>query len=173
MSDIAVRPDPQAVPPMGLPPGDPTFEGFQWFVQYSMAVPTVSMPDQPYLQVAYDQAINLAYDGLMGVPSQPTTPSIYAFAVYNLGCALLLEFAMDDPTSSSTFWSDLRTKLGLNSSTFGIIAAAADQGTSDSLYIPEVIKGMTLLDLQLSKSPWGQKYLMFAGEWGSIWGITF
>lgn len=175
MNNAVATRTPRDVPPMGLPPGGPTFAGFQWFIQYSMGVPLPSMPTPDYLQVAYDQAINLAYVGLQSVPSQPTTPSIYAFAVYNLGCALLLQFAMDDPTAQPplTFWSDLRNKLGLNNFTYGMITAAADQGTSDSLYIPDIIKGMTLLDLQLAKSPWGQQYLMFAGEWGSIWGITF
>jgi hypothetical protein len=175
MSDVAVRSNPRAVPPFGLPPGDPTFAGFQWFVQYSMGIPLSSMPTPDYLQVAYDQAINLAYIGLAGVPSQPTTPSIYAFGVYNLGCAILLQFAQDDPAAQppSTYWNDLRTRLGINNFVYGLITAAADQGTSDSLFIPDVIKSMTLWDLQLAKSPWGQQYLMFAGEWGSIWGITF
>jgi hypothetical protein len=63
--------------------------------------------------------------------------------------------------------------LGLNSFAFGMITSAADQGTAESMYIPEAIKGMTLMDLQLAKSPWGRKYLMIAGQWGSIWGITY
>lgn len=160
---------------MGLPAGDPTFEGFQWFVQYMMGVPTDAMPDQPYLQIGYDQAINLAYYMLEFVPSQPTTPSIYAFAVYNLGAAILLNYALDNPDASppdNTFWSDLREALGLNSATMGIITAAADQGTSDSLYIPDTIKNMTLMDLQLAKSPWGLQYLSIVGQWGTIWGLT-
>jgi hypothetical protein len=168
------KPTPKSASAMGLPPNAPTFAGFQWFVQYSMGVPTNEIPTTDYLQVAYDQAINLAYWGLASVPSQPTTPSLYAFAVYNLGCAILLEYAQDDPNADpiSTFWNDLRNKLGINSATFGIINSAADQGTSESMYIPDVIKGMTLLDLQLMKSPWGRKYLMIAGEWGAIWGLT-
>lgn len=174
MSDVVVIPDPTAVPPVGLPAGDPTFAGFQWFVANIMAVPGTSMPDDSWLQVAYDQSINLTYWALATVPSQPTTPSIYAFAVYNLGCAFLLEFAQDDPSNpEDTFWNDLRQKLGLNSMSFGLITSAHDQGTGESTYIPEQIKGMTLMDLQLAKSPWGQKYLMIAGQWGSIWGITF
>jgi hypothetical protein len=159
---------------MGLPAGDPTFAGFQWFVANIMAVPSGSMPDDTWLQVAYDEALNLTYYGLATVPSQPTTPSIYAFAVYNLGCALLLEFAQDDPnaTPPGTYWSDLRTKLGINNATYGMVNSAADQGTSESMYIPEVIKGMTLFDLQLMKSPWGRTFLMISGEWGTIWGLT-
>ena len=173
MSDVTVIPNPSAVPPIGLPAGDPTFAGFQWFVSTIMGVPGSSMPPNDWLQIAYDEAVNLTYWALDCVPSQPTTPSIYAFAVYNLGCALLLEFAQDDPSSNNTFWSDLRNKLGLNSFAFGLITSAADQGTSESTYIPDQIKGMTLMDLQLAKSPWGRKYLMIAGQWGYIWGITF
>lgn len=173
MSDVVVIP--QDIPPAtGMPAGAPTFAGFQWFVANIMAVPDSSMPDDSWLQVAYDQAINLCYWALATVPSQPTTPSIYAFAVYNLGCAFLLQFAQDDPDNpENTYWADLRQKLGLNSMNLGIITSAADQGTSESTFIPDQIKGMTLMDLQLAKSPWGMQYLMIAGEWGSIWGITF
>lgn len=174
MSDVGIRHTPRDVPPMGLPPGGPTFAGFQWFVSNIMAVPTGSVPPDDWLQVAYDEAANLAYWALATVPSQPNSPSIYAFAVYNLGCALLLDFAQDDPTADppTTFWNDLRTKLGIDSFTFGLINSAADQGTSQSSYIPDQIKGMTLMDLQLAKSPWGRQYLMIAGQWGAIWGIT-
>jgi hypothetical protein len=173
MTDI-VTIDPKTLPPVGLPAGDPTFAGFQWFVATIMAVPSVSVPPDDWLQIAYDEAINLTYYGLCTVPSQPTTPSIYAFAVYNLWCAFLLEFAQDDTTTNppQTFWTTLRNQLGVNSFSAGLITSAADQGTADSMYIPEQIKGMTLMDLQLAKSPWGRKYLMIAGQWGSIWGLT-
>jgi hypothetical protein len=174
MSVAVQATQPRTVPEMGLPPGDPTYEGFQWFVANIMNVPFPSIPDNSWLQVAYDQSINLAYWGLQTVPSQPTSPSIYAFAVYNLGCAFLLEFAQDDPTVQppQTFWTDLRNNLNINSFMFGLVNAAADQGTSQSSYIPEQIQGMTLMDLQLAKSPWGRAYLMFAGQWGAIWGLT-
>jgi hypothetical protein len=192
MNDVIVRPDSTTVTPVGLPGGGPTFAGFKWFVQHMMGVPAASVPDDSYLQVAYDQAVALTYWGLATIPTPnsgfpwienpimppplpPGTPSIYAIAVYNLGCAFLLEFAQDDPDAvpPNTFWADLRQSLGLNSFNFGLITSAADQGTSENTYIPEQIKGMTLMDLQLAKSPWGRKYLMIAGQWGNIWGITF
>jgi hypothetical protein len=161
-------------PVLGLPPGDPTFAGFQWFVANMMGVPTAEIPDVTVLQACYDESLNLAYWGLETVPSQPTTPSIYAFAVYNLAAHIMVEMAWDDPNVQppSTYWTDLRNKLGLNSFSFGLVNSAADQGTSESSYIPDQIKGMTLMDLQLAKTPWGRKYLMFAGQWGAIWGIT-
>jgi hypothetical protein len=160
-------------PVLGLPPGDPTFAGFQWFVANMAGIPASEIPDVTVLQACYDQAINLAYWGLETVPSQSTSPSIYAFAVYNLATDILVEIAWDDPNGTSTYWTDLRNKLGLNSMNFGIITSATDQGTSESTFIPDQIKGMTLMDLQLAKTPWGRRYLMFAGQWGAIWGITF
>lgn len=163
-------------PVTGLPSGGPTFEGYLWFVSAKMGIPSEVMPSQAALQVAYDQALNLAYVGLASIPSQPTTPNLYAFAVYNLACAIMLECAFDDPNLPepyNTYWEDLRNKLGLNSFTYGLVNSAADQGTSESMYIPDIIKNMTLLDLQLAKSPWGRMYLMIAGEWGSLWGITY
>lgn len=174
MSVVHLQSVPKTIPPYGLPAGDPTFAGFQWFVAHIMAVPSGSIPDSSWLQVAYDEAVNLAYYGLQSVPSQSTTPSIYAFAVYNLGCALLLEFAPDDPnaTPPGTFWTNLRQSLGITNATYGMVNSAADQGTSESMYIPDVIKGMTLFDLQLMKSPWGRTFLMISGEWGTIWGLT-
>ena len=175
MSDVTVIPNPSALPPVGLPPGDPTFSGFQWFVSTIMGVPGASMPPSDWLQIAYDEAVNLTYWALDTVPSQPTTPSIYAFAVYNLGCALLLEYAQDDQTTvpPGTFWTNLRNSLNINAFSFGLITSASDQGTAESMYIPNAIKNMTLMDLQLAKSPWGRKYLMIIGQWGYVWGITY
>jgi hypothetical protein len=184
MTNQSAAVNPTVLPPIGLPAGAPTFAGFKWFVANIMGVPFPSIPPDDWLAVAYDQSVALTYWALATIPTPDlvysytgaplNTPSIYAFAVYNLGCAFLLEFAQDDPTADppQTFWTDLRNRLGLNSFSFGLITSAADQGTSESTYIPDQIKGMTLMDLQLAKSPWGRKYLMIAGQWGAIWGLT-
>jgi hypothetical protein len=166
---------PKTAPVYGLPDGDPTFAGFQWFVANSMGVPPEAIPDDSFLQAAYAQAVNIAYTALATVPYVPGTPNLYAIAVYNLAAAMLLWGAIDNPDAPppyNTFWTDLRTKLGIYSMSYGLVNSAADQGTSESMYIPEFIKGMNLLNLQLMKSPWGQMYLMIAGEWGTIWGLT-
>lgn len=166
--NVALQPSPRSV--TGLPAGSPTYDGFVWFVQNTMNVPPADMPSDASLQIAYDQSLNLAYLGLETIPSQITSPSIYAYAVYNLGAAFLLDLAQDNP--NSTYWTDLRNKLGINNLLYGFINSAADQGTSEGTYILDQFKGMTLLDLQLMKSPWGRAYLMFSGQWGSIWGLT-
>ncbi len=150
---------------------DPTYEGFLQWVQTLMGVPVNQIPDDATLQAAYDEALNLAYINLVLIPSQPTSPSIYALAVYNLAGAILMEIAVDNP--DSTFWEDLRSKFGINSFTPGLINSAHDQHTGEGMSIPpSLINGLTLLDLQLLKTPWGRRYLMFAGQWGTIWGLT-
>jgi hypothetical protein len=149
-----------------IPAGGPTYDGFVAWVNAMMAIPTDYVPDDATLQAAYDEALNLTYYALACVPSQPDSPTIYALAVYNLGGAILLEIAQ------GAYWDDLRNRYGLGSMTWGIPTGAADQGTSTTLMVPWQLQGMTLMDLQLAKSPWGRRYLMFAGQWGAIWGLT-
>lgn len=151
---------------------DPTYAGFLVWVQTLMGVPVDQMPDDATLQAAYDEALNLAYYQLAGIPCQPApSPTIYALAVYNLAGAILMEIAIDNP--DSTFWEDLRTKFGINSFVPGLINQAHDQHTGEGMSIPpQLLNGLTLFDLQLLKTPWGRRYLMFAGQWGTIWGLT-
>jgi hypothetical protein len=115
-------------------------------------------------------------------PIQPTpspyewkTMSIYAIAVYNLGGAFLCEIAQDDPSLPpplNTYWADLRTKLNLNSFNYGMVTSASDQGTSAGQQIPSQIADMSMFNLWLMKTPWGRMYLMLAGQWGNIWGLS-
>jgi hypothetical protein len=150
---------------------DPTFAGFKQWVQTLMGVPVDQIPNDDTLQAAYDEALNLAYYLLAAIPSQPTSPSIYALAVYNLAGSILMEIAVDNP--NSTFWEDLRNKFGINSFTPGLINSAHDQHTGEGMVIPpSLLNGLTLFNLQLLKTPWGRRYLMFAGQWGTIWGLT-
>jgi hypothetical protein len=161
---------PRAGPPLVIPPGDPTFDGFKAWVQAVMGVPNVSLPDDTTLQIAYDQAINLAYLGFQSIPSQSTSLTIYAQAVYNLGGAMLVEFAVDNPNSS--YWQDLRNRMGIYNFTGGLTNSAYDQGTGEGMYILPIFSGLTLGNLQLLKTPWGRAYLALAGQWGTIWGLT-
>jgi hypothetical protein len=169
---------------------DPTVEGFTNWVYLVMAVPQSVLPiDSIYLQMAYDEALNLTYGGLQMVPNLSTlppapapppnqSPSIYAVAVYNLGGHILVTTAEDDPNAvppppnAPTFWSDLRTKLGLNVLSYGFVSSASDQGTSASQQIPTQIADMTLMGLDLLKTPWGRRYMQIVGQWGTLWGIS-
>jgi hypothetical protein len=150
---------------------DPNITDFETFVSDVMQVPPASMPSAWAMQWCFDNALNITLDDLQTIASQPTTPTIFCQAVYNLGGAFLCDFAQDDPPQ--TYWTDLRKNLGINSFSPGVIQSASDQGTSSSLMIPDFMKGLTLMDMQLLKTPWGRAYLMIAQAWGSVWGITY
>lgn len=156
--------------PTPIPPGGPTFDGFKAWVAAVMQVPGAAMPSDDLLQIVYDSALNLAYLGLATIPSQSTSLSIYAQAVYNLGGSILIEYAIDNPNSS--YWQDLRNKFGIYNFTGGLTNQAHDQGTGEGLYILPQLAGLTLWGLQLLKTPWGRAYLMIAGQWGPLWGLT-
>jgi hypothetical protein len=173
--DIVLDPNspvstPKAGPPLVIPPGGPTFDGFKAWVQAVMGVQSTFVPDDTTLQVAYDQALNLAYLQLANIPSQSTSMSIYAQAVYNLGGHYLVEFAIDNP--NSTFWTDMRNKFGIYNFTGGITNEAHDQGTGEGIYVLPIFAGLTMMGLQFLKTPWGRAYLAIAGQWGPIWGLT-
>ena len=160
-------------PMVVVPPaeGGPTYDGFLQWVENVMQVPGEAWPPTDAIfQTVYCQALNLAYDGLATVPSNCTWTSVYAQAVYNLGGAILVEYAQDNP--NSTYWQDLRNKLNINSFIPGFINQAHDQVTGEGTYILKQLEYLTLWGLQLIKTPWGRAYLAFAGQWGPIWGLT-
>ncbi len=149
---------------------EPTFEGFKVWVATVMGVTSDNMPSDALLQTVYDFSLNWVLDLLRLVPSQPTSASLYASAVYNLGGHFLVLYAMDTPPS--TFWQDLRNRYQIGSMKVGLIQSASDQGSSTSYMIPEQLQNMTLADLMMMQTPWGQAYLMIASGWGNVWGIT-
>jgi hypothetical protein len=108
------------------------------------------------------------------------SPSIYAIAVYNFGGHTLVQIAQDPvpplpppPDNAGTFWSDLRTKLGMNNFAVGIVQSTSDQGTSTSMMIPRAFQDASLMTLMLMKTPWGMMYLSIVGQWGeNVWGLS-
>lgn len=148
----------------------PNFTDFQAWVANMMGVPADAMPDVATLQMAYDESLNLALPDLATIPCQPGTPSIYALAVYNLAASILVDIVQDVPPS--TFWSDLRNRFNVTMFSFAIVTGAADQGTSKSSIVPNFIQSMGPMDLWMMQTPWGRQYMMIAGAWGSIWGIS-
>jgi hypothetical protein len=162
-----------------VPIQDPTLAGFTAWVYAVMGVPqSVLPPDSIYLQLAYDTSVNLVYTGLKCVPNTsqgtPQSPSIYSICVYNLGGHILCSIAQDDPNADppSTFWADLRDKLNMNVLSYGMVTSASDQGTSAGQQIPDQIANLTLMGLDMMKTPWGRMYVMIAGQWGTLWGIS-
>lgn len=97
-------------------------------------------------------------------------PNIYELAVYNLGGDNLINFAPDQV--GQTFFRDARKSYQINSFVAGVISATADEGTSESMTVPDALKGLTLANLQNLKTPWGRQYLAFAMQFGTLWGMS-
>ena len=60
----------------------------------------------------------------------------------------------------------------MNVLSYGMVTSASDQGTSAGQQIPDQIANLTLMGLDMMKTPWGRMYLMIAGQWGTLWGIS-
>lgn len=120
----------------------------------------------PYLQWAFTYGDNNA------LSPPPTIPAIsYVLAVYNLAMHQLLKIGQD--LSGQTFFSAQRTAYKLLSFIAGPVVSSADQATSNTLLAPDFLKGMTMADLDLLKTPWGQQYLMYAQAYGpNIVGVS-
>lgn len=154
-----------------------TLAGYLDFIRNYMQIPTSALPDSspavlmtlaiseevvnPALRaVASPCYSTLGYDG----------PNIYELCVYNLGGDNLINFAPDVP--GGTYFAKLRAQYGCNSFVAGVISSSADEGTSESLTVPDALKGLTLANLQNLRTPYGRTYLAFAMQYGTLWGIS-
>lgn len=144
----------------------PTLAGFLNFIANTMGIGSnVLDPTNPAIAMAFNVALAIVSTQLCAVPL------VYELAVYNLAGDRLVNYAQDVP--GSTFFTDLRNKFGLNTPFLaGLPEAAADQGTSASLVVPDFMKSLTIADLQKLRTPWGATYLGFAQEVGPLWGIS-
>lgn len=147
-----------------------------------MGVPVQALPDDSiYIEMSYWWAETLCNDNLFIVgnaqmPPPQTLPTIRAYAVYNLAGATMVQIAQDDPNAPppwNTYWADLRSQMGLNGFTAGVIQSSADQGTSASYKVSSFFDNLTPGELDLIKTPWGRQYLTIASWYGpTIWGLT-
>ena len=150
----------------------PSLTGYLTFIRDVMGISTAALPDaNTAIAMTYNLSVNLVNPALQSVPNADSTqPSVYAVAVYNLGGDFLVNFAQD--TAPSMYFTTLRTQLGLNSFTAGVINSSSDEGTSQSMSTPKAFDELTISDLQRLKTPWGRTYLGIAQAYGSLWGLT-
>lgn len=144
----------------------PTLAGFIQFIQNQAQIPSVALPPND-IQITY--AFNVAVD-LVLYDLAVVSPTIYMLAVYNLGVSNLITWAIDQP--GQTYFTDLRKDLNINGFVAGVISSSADETTSESLMVPDVMKNLTFMNLQNLKDPFGRAYLGLVGDWGPIWGIS-
>ncbi len=152
---------------------DPTLPGFLNFVATVMAIPAAALPPtSPFPPMAFNTAQSIVNTALQIVPNyDPTQPTIYALATYNLAGAILLGIAPDQP--GATYFADMWKAYGGNAFVPGVLSSTSDEGTSSSYAVSQALQNVTLGDLQLLKTPWGRAYLALAQDVGlSAWGLS-
>lgn len=145
----------------------PTLEGFTEFLRGVVGVPLAALPaDSPWIEISYCAAVEVVNEYLA-----VAGPNIYTQAVYNLGAHELISWTPDQPGMS--YFRNLRTQFGIGTAlALGVVQAAYDNGTGDTLAVIEAAKNFTIADLLYLRTPYGQQYMALAMRFGSLWGLT-
>lgn len=170
---------------------EPTLAGFQQFVISAMGISTTVLPSSSnVITMVYNIATATVAQVLSCFgftdPWTGQQSSLYAVAVYNYAGALLLQYAQDLPDAPIVpgskndqnpnglpFFAWTRQQFNLNGYVGGTIQSATDQGTSQSMVVPEAAETFTLENLELVKTPYGRTYLGIAQKLGpSLFGMT-
>ena len=170
-------------------PSTPNLVDFTTYIETSVQIPTAALPtNDPFIGYAFDIALATCISGptWCGIPGSTTAgPSalgvLYPLAVYNLGVATLFQITPDQP--GQTYFADARSSavsanfpsggFGLNQVSTGLVVSSSDEGTSATLVAPTWAANLTIGQLQLMKTYWGQSYLDYAQKYGpNIWGVT-
>lgn len=118
--------------------------------------------------------ITLTFDVSMAIVNQvlnAASPLLYTQAVYNLAMDRLINFAPDE--QGQQFFQALREKSKLTSFAPGVVSSTGDNGTNTSLMNLDVMKNLTLGQLQNMKTGYGRQYLSIAQMYGpTIWGVS-
>jgi hypothetical protein len=97
--------------------------------------------------------------------------ALFQLAVYNFGLDRLMNYAQDVP--NQTYFKDRRADYRIYNLNAGLPAEVSDQGSSTGLVNPEFMEKLTLQDLQMTKTPWGRRYIEIAQAFGPVvWGVT-
>lgn len=145
----------------------PSQADYLLFIRQHMQIGPAYLPDSSlWITASFSMAQETVYLALANASAL-----IYTLAIYNLAADRLLHFATDLP--GQTKFEELRKALNLNGFASGMISSSSDQGTSQSMMVPEWAQMMTLGDLNLTRTSFGRQYLEFAQNAGStIWGLS-
>lgn len=145
----------------------PTLAGFNSFLQSPVGLTGQALTDaQAVSETAFCMAMETVNTFICAA-----APMLYVQAVYNLAADIVFNIALD--TAPSTYFQTARQTWNIFGFVAGVVNAAGDNGTSDSLTVPESLGQLTLADLQNLKTPYGRAYLAIAQKWGpDLFGIT-
>lgn len=147
-----------------------------------MQIPVEVLPDgSMWFSFSFDVSM-LTVNLLMNVVSPP----IYTLAVYYLAGDILINNATDVPNApvyappgtttnvdKLPYFAYMRKQFNINGFVSGVIQSASDEGTSESMVVPDSLSQLSLSDLQNLKTPWGRQYLAWAQKYGPApWGLS-
>jgi len=144
----------------------PSLNGFIDWARAVMGIPTTAMsPTDPGWNYAYVVALDI-------VPTDfaATVPDIYTLTVYNWAGSQLLQFQQDLP--GQNYFATLRAQFGINNFVAGVVNAAGDVSTNESLSVGHGLRDLSILDLQRIKDPYGRLALSYMQQLGTLWGLS-
>lgn len=145
----------------------PNFQDFLTFVRNDAKIPTSAISDDdPMLETCFE----LGQETVPMHVGLQLQPLIYLVCVYSFGVSYLLHCANDEP--GSTYFSNIRKELNLDTLTYGLLNQASDQGTAGGELIPNAIQRLSLADLNFLKDPFGRRAISFLMELGPLWGLS-
>lgn len=173
--------------------GIPTIADFLTFLSGTVGIPASALPaSSPFPQYALDNAVAIVNPALSnacagGWPAGYVSGSnlgslIYIEAVYNLATSNLLNYCPDvvpsvvyppGDAAGLGFFAYTRNKWDMTSFIGGVINSTSDEGTSESMTVPDYFQLFTVADLQTLKDPYGRRYMGLAQKYGSnLWGLS-
>lgn len=155
---------------------DPSYplSAVTWAQGYARAVTTAATPIIPGNKMTITGVSPLGYSGPLNigyitVTATPDTTHFWYPIRENPGPATILSGA----SVNGTLFAQLRKQFKMNAFMPGVVASASDVSTSVGLDNPDFLKGLTLFDLQLLKTPWGRAYLSIAQKVGpTAFGVS-
>ena len=118
----------------------------------------------------------------LGITMSGAVPAGYngTFTATNAGAnSFTYPLAANPGTATSpgvfgtTFFANARTSFNILSFTAGPVSSSFDQGTGQSLVVPEWLTNATLSTLGLLKTPWGRAYLEYEQAYGpTVVGVS-
>lgn len=144
----------------------PTLTGFIAWARAVMGVPTTAIADSdPGFAYAFQVALDVVPQDFSA-----TVPDIYTLTVYNWAGSQLIQFQQD--ITGQTYFADLRASFGVNNFVAGVVSAASDVSTSETLAIGKGLQNLDMMSLQRIKDPYGRQAVAFMQSLGTLWGLT-
>ncbi len=149
-----------------MTPSSDQLASFSAYIAGPMGISSTYLsPTDPNITLALSTALDFVNQLINTV-----APDLYTLALNGLAGDFLLQWAQDLP--GQTFFATARQNYGINNFVAGIVSNTEDESTSVAIKTPDFMAGLTLMDLQNLKTPYGRQYLMIAQQFGALWGLT-